>query len=278
MDAKELFHSGELDAAVAAATEAVKRSPTDSRARAFLAELLCFTGDLARADKQLDALGSQSHAAGVGIVLMRQLIRAETARRDFHAQGRIPEFFVEPPPRIHLHLEASIALRENNTAEAVRKLGEAESLCPALSGTCNGKPFGDARDTDSLTSSFFEVLTGNGKCYWLPMEHVERMEFHAPTHAVDLLWRSTTVSVRGGPEGEVFLPVLYHGSHASDDTAIRLGRKTEWLGGEDSPVRGVGQRVFLFGDADVSILELQQLSFDPPAAAEPAPETNHGGH
>lgn len=267
MHAKELFQTGELDAAVAAATEAVKRNPTDTVSRAFLAELLCFCGDFGRADKQLDALGVQSPAAGVGLVLMRQLIRAETARQEFYAEGRLPEFFMEPPPRLHLHLEASIALREGNATEAARKLDEAEAGRAPLSGACNGSPFDDARDTDDLTASFFEVLTGNGKYYWLPMDQVERMEFRAPTHAGDLLWRSVTVSVRGGPEGEVFLPVLYHGSHASEDAQIRLGRKTDWLGGEDTPVRGLGQRVFLFGDADVPLLQIGQLSFNPAAAA-----------
>ena len=278
MDAKAFFRAGQLDAAVAAATEAVKHSPTDSRARAFLAELLCFCGEFGRADKQLDALGAQSPDAGVGIVLMRQLIRAETARQECFTQGRLPEFFVEPPPWLHLHLEAAIALREDDPGEAAVMLEEAMSLRPALSGICNGKPFDVACDTDDLTAPFFEVLTGNGKCYWLPMEHVERIDFRAPTHAVDLLWRSATVSVRGGPEGEVFLPVLYAGSHASDDPAIRLGRKTDWIGGDGPPARGLGQRVYIFGDAELAILEIEQVRFDQvPAPGEQPRETNDAG-
>lgn len=278
MDTKALFQAGDLDAAVTSATEAVKRNPTDAPSRAFLAELLCFCGEYGRADKQLDALGAQSPSAGVGVVLMRQLIRAEMARQECFAQGRLPEFFVEPPARLRLHLEASIALRDDKVLEAARKLEEAESLRPALSGTCNGKPFDDARDADDLTASFFEVLTGNGHYYWLAMEHVERMEFRAPTHAVDLLWRNATVSVRGGPEGEVFLPVLYHGSHASEDASLRLGRRTDWIGGEGSPARGLGQRVLLFGDADIPMLEIRQVSLNERGApGEPPQETDDGG-
>ena len=72
--------------------------------------------------------------------------------------------------------------------------------------------------------------------------------------------------VCGGPDGEVFLPTLYAGSHASPDDRIRLGRMTEWRGGEDAPVQGMGQRLFALGDEDVSILELKQITIAAPTS------------
>ena len=56
--------------------------------------------------------------------------------------------------------------------------------------------------------------------------------------------------VREGPDGDVFLPVLYPGAAAETDDLLRLGRKTEWRGGEGQPVRGVGQRTFWIGGED----------------------------
>ena len=67
------------------------------------------------------------------------------------------------------------------------------------------------------------------------------------------------LTVREGPEGDVFLPVLYPNSHENPDDAIKLGRMTDWKGGENGPVLGVGMRIFLFDDADVPLPEWRQL-------------------
>ena len=43
---------------------------------------------------------------------------------------------------------------------------------------------------------------------------------------------------------------------------MRLGRMTDWRGGEGGPVRGVGQRMFVVGEEDRSIMELKELTFN----------------
>ena len=57
--------------------------------------------------------------------------------------------------------------------------------------------------------------------------------------------------------------MLYANSHADSDDRIRLGRMTQWRGGEGAPVQGVGQRMFALGDKDVDILALKQITFNP---------------
>ena len=264
--AAELYKSGQLADAVAAAGEEVKRHPADAAPRGFLAELLCFAGDFERADKQLDAIGHQDPQSAVGISVFRQLLRAEQARQQFHAEGRLPEFLGRPSPRLQRHLEASIGLREGRPAEAAALLDQAEQERPVLPGVCGGRPFDDLRDIDDLTASFFEVLTSTGKYYWIPMERVETIEFHDPVRPRDLLWRRVHMVVCGGPDGEVFLPTLYAGSHANPDDRIRLGRMTDWRGGECAPIQGMGQRLFVVGDEDVSILELKQITITAPVS------------
>ena len=78
---------------------------------------------------------------------------------------------------------------------------------------------------------------------------------------------SLRLVVRDGPDGEVFLPVLYPGAEAAADDAIRLGRATAWRGEGDDPVRGVGQKTFLVGEEDVPLLELTALAFGEPAGS-----------
>ncbi len=265
MNAYEHYQKGMLKDAVAAALEDVKQHPTDGGKRTFLAELLCLTGDLERADKQLDALAHQDPQAIMEISLFRQLLRAEQARQQFYSDGRLPEFLDQVvTPNLAKHLEAAILVREGRLAEAAAILAAAEDERPKVAGVCNDQAFYELRDLDDLTSSFFEVLTSTGKYYWIPFERVESVEFRAPVRPRDLVWRRALMVVRNGPDGEVFVPALYIGSAAETNDALRLGRATEWRGEDGTPVRGIGQRMVLVGAEDKTILELQTMSITQP--------------
>jgi type VI secretion system protein ImpE len=259
--AHELFEGGRLREAVTAALADVREHPTDTARRLLLAELLCFAGELERADNQLDALGHHDAQALPMIQMFRQLLRAEQARHDFFGQGRIPEFPGTPDDVVRQLLEASIRVREGAAAEAVALLDQVEAARPKPAGACNGQPFADFRDLDDLTSCVLEVLTMNGQYYWVPLARIESLEFREPVRPRDLLWRRTHLVMSDGPDIEVFCPVLYAGSAAEADDALRLGRATDWRGGDGMPVRGVGQRTFLVGEEATPILEIQSVTF-----------------
>jgi type VI secretion system protein ImpE len=225
--------------------------------------LLCFKGDYPKTDTHLDLIGSQDQKYGVAVALFRQLVRAATARRQFHAEGRVPEFLTPASDELKLRLRASIELREGRSTEAASLLSQAEALRPKVQGTCNGQPFDDLRDLDDLCASFLEVLTSTGKYYWVPLAQVARLELRPLGRLRDLLWRPASLKVHQGPSGEVFLPVLYAGSDASDDPRIQLGRATDWIG---QPVRGIGQRELLVGTSVVVLSDIQTLEV-PEAAA-----------
>ena len=261
MNAKELYEAGNLTEAVTAATDEVKRKPTDINARAMLAEFLSFAGQLERADKALDVISTQDPQAAVGVALFRQLIRAEQARAQFFSEGRVPELLSDPSAVIKAHLEASVCIRDGEPEKAAQLLGAAEAERVHVSGTADGLAFDDFRDADDLTSAFIEVLTSTGKYYWVPMEKIQEIELRKPKRPRDLLWRPAAMTVQDGPEGEVFLPTLYAGSHEADDDRVRLGRYTDWLGGEGSPVRGQGLRTFLVGEEGKTLLELEHVTF-----------------
>jgi type VI secretion system protein ImpE len=262
MESRELFRTGRLKEAIEAAVEDVRGSPADVEKRSFLCELMCLAGDHVRADRQLDALGNLDPKYAVGVSLLRHLVRAEGARRQFHADGRVPEFLEQPSEELRLRLQAAVCLRTGDAREAARLLEAAEEKRAPVGGTSDGVPFDDFRDLDDTTASFFEVLTTNGKYYWIPIGRVDLVEFEAPGHPYELLWRRARLVVRGGPDGIVYLPALYQGSHLHADDSFRLGRATDWQGGgDDAPVRGVGQRTFLVGDRDVPIMDLKKIEF-----------------
>ncbi|HTK75542.1 MAG TPA: type VI secretion system accessory protein TagJ [Gemmataceae bacterium] len=260
MTAREAYQAGRLDDAIAAALAEVKQSPADVGRRTFLAELACFAGDLERADRQLDMLGEVAPQATLGLSLFRQLIRAEQARQQFFADGRVPEVVAEPGPTLRPYLEASVLLRTGQAKEATELLKQAEDTRPKVRGVCDGKPFNDFRDLDDLTAAVFEVLTSTGKYYWIPIERVESVEVRPVERVRDLLWRRARMVVRDGPDGEVYLPTLYAGSYQEKEDALRLGRATDWRGGQDSPVRGRGLRTYLVGDSTPTILEIKEMT------------------
>jgi type VI secretion system protein ImpE len=168
-----------------------------------------------------------------------------------------------PPEVLELHLRALIALRTGAAREASESLGQAERLRVSLHGQCDDASFDDFRDVDDLTASFVEILASTGKYYWVAWDRLESLEFRPLKHLRDLLWRPAEMVVRGGPEALVYVPVLYAGSHRSEDGELRLGRKTDWVQVPDGPTVGRGQRTFLVGDADKSILSIHKITFAP---------------
>lgn len=265
--AGEFFRAGKLTPAIEAANAEVRRAPADLGARVLLAELLLFAGNLERADVILDAAGQLEPQAAIVVAEFRQLLRAATARRQLRRDGRVPEFLGEPTAAQTATLAALVALRAGDLADAGAKAAEAESIRPRAPGSAAGAAFDDFRDVDDLCAGFFEVLTTTGKYFWVPTERVEAVEFHPPKRPRDLFWRRASMSVRGGPDGDVYIPALYGSDDAALDDEFRLGRATDWLEDGGGPVRGVGQRVFLIGQEAMSIMDLSALDFSASADA-----------
>ena len=241
----------------------MKRKPTDVAARTFLADLLCFAGDLDRADKQLDLVASQDSTRAVAVSQFRQVLRAEAIRRQCFEEGRLPQFLLPPPPPVEGGLRALTALRAGDPAAAAAIVAEAEAGRSPLAGRCNDAPFEDFRDADDITANLLEVLTANGQYYWVPFSSIVEIVFHPPQRPRDLMWRRARLSVRQGPDGEVFVPALYPLMPAGAGDTLRLGHATEWSQDADGPVRGSGQRIFLAGESDVAITQIKSIRFDP---------------
>ena len=259
LDAAGLFRAGKLAEAIAAATAAVKAAPADLGRRVLLAELLLFSGNLERADVILDAASQVDPSALLVVSEFRQLLRAETARRQLYRDGRVPEFLGEPEPTEQASLAALVALRAGDVAEARAKAEEAETLRPRAPGVTGGVAFDDFRDADDLHPGYIETLTSTGKYYWIPLSRIESMVFHRPKRPRDLVWRRCSMSVSNGPDGDVYIPVTYFSETADD--AHRLGRETSWSDEADGPVRGVGQRVFLIGEDALGIMDIESIEF-----------------
>jgi len=265
--AGEAFKAGDLAAAIAAAQAAVKAAPRDSGARWFLAELLLFNGDAERADRMLDAAVLDEPSPAV--LEFRKLLRAEVIRQQVWADGRAPQFSGEDAtPAQTMAVRAAVLARGGEMEQAEAAALAAEEARPATPGTAelaDGTTidFDDFRDADDLMAPMVEVLTTNGDHILVPVERIESLEFEAPRRPRDLCWRRTTITLRDGTEGVVYMPAIYPGAATQADP-LRLGRVTEWTEGT-GPVRGAGQRLFLVGEDALALAELATLRFTPPA-------------
>jgi type VI secretion system protein ImpE len=73
------------------------------------------------------------------------------------------------------------------------------------------------------------------------------------------------MQVADGPDGDVYLPMIYPPVATAASTltdALRLGRATDWQqAGEGGPTRGVGAVTLLVGEESLTWLEMDKVSF-----------------
>jgi type VI secretion system protein ImpE len=261
-DALDLFRAGRLRDAITAASSAVRDAPDAIGKRLFLAELLLFAEEFARADTAL-AVMEAFDASLARISPFRQLLRAETIRRQTWREARLPEFLGEPTPALTLSLKALVMILAGDTAAAAEAARDAEAARPAAPGCHKDAVFDDIRDTDDISAGFLEVLTVSGRYFWVPFERIEEAVFHPVERLRDLFWRRCRLSVRGGPAGDIYIPATYVAPSAWEsvecDALVAVGRKTDWYG--DSLMRGLGQRVLLVGDDGIAFHDLGTLMF-----------------
>jgi type VI secretion system protein ImpE len=265
--AHELLNAGQLSDAITAATGLVKTSPKDLEHRWMLGELLILAGQYERADAQFDTIMTLEPKAAVAVTPIRQLLRAETARRQFYDEGRLPELLDGASPQVRDRLEAFVLLRDGKPTEAGSVVERAETARPSLAGTLTAagqtRAFEDLRDLDDITAGVFEVYTQTGKFYWIEMERVERISFTPATRPLDLLWREAQLAVKDAFDATVHVPAIYGTLTGADDPS-RLGRRTEWIGREGDAVVGVGRRSFVLnGEEEVDAMAIEQIEFSP---------------
>jgi type VI secretion system protein ImpE len=239
MKAQELFQAGKLDEAVQALGAELRENPADAKRRTFLFELLCFSGDFVRAEKQLDILGSEGRNAEMGAMLYRAALHAERIRQTIFEQKDYPASGPAP-----------------DAPEA---------------GTINGKPFTFFSDADPRLGARLEVFAA-GDYLWIPLADISSIELQAPKRLRDLLWAPAIVrtgpAFKGKELGEVLLPVISPLSWRHADDEVRLGRSTEWQDDGSGNVIPIGQKMFAVDEDEVPILDIRKLEF---AAAQAAP-------
>jgi type VI secretion system protein ImpE len=256
MNANDLYKTGQLTEAIDAQIAIVKANPIDQGARLFLFELIAFTGDLDRAQKQLDAIQAEQPEIAAALTDYRMLLNGERTRREVFSKKLQPAMMTEIPEHVRLRLLGLSKLIDGAAAEAGDLFQQANGQVPALNGKLNGKPFEELRDGDDILGSILEVYN-HGRYFWIPLEHVDALTMNAPRFPRDLIWVPAHLELKEGDAGSVFLPALYAGTEKESDPQLKLGRMTDWRG--EAPVRGVGAKSFFVGPDEMGLLDFRKL-------------------
>ena len=238
MNSRELYAAAKLDEAVQALGSELRNDPTDTRRRTFLFELLCFTGEYDRAEKQLDILADLGKEAAMGSLLYRSALQAARTRRDMFEKKTFP-------------------------------VGAGPADAAPAGGTLNGQAFETIEDADPRIGAHLEVFAA-GAYLWLPFEHIASVRMEPPKRLRDTIWipaiLQTGPKCKGLDLGEVLLPALTPLVSKHPQNSVRLGRETVWeeVDGETVPA---GQKLLLMDGEEIPILEVRNLLFAASSAA-----------
>jgi type VI secretion system protein ImpE len=230
---EDLYRAGRLDEAIQSLGAVLRSDPGDAQRRAFLFELLCFAGELDRAEKQLDVLAGGNAQAGMGALLYRSAIHAQRTRVAMFQEGTFPRMGLPPAP---------------------------------VPGSLNGRSFSRLEDADPRIGARLEVFAA-GQYTWIAFENVVSLRMAPPQRLRDLLWAHAQLRTTGAAAvedlGEVVVPVLTSLAALHPDDMVRLGRMTEWEQLEDGSEAPVGQKLLLVDGEEIPILEVRELEFAP---------------
>lgn len=241
MTPKQLFDAGRVRDAERELTAYLRDHPTDVQQRTFLFELLSFSGEFARAEKQLSVLSGGGSHAELGAVLYYSALHAEKTRHGLFEKQEFPH--------------------------------GAPVASPA--GTLNGEPFQSLRDCDPDIGPRLEVFAA-GAYLWIPFEHISSIEMEPPRRLRDTLWRPAVVltgpAFQGTELGEVLIPAVYPFSWKHPDEAVWLGRVTAWAADDSGTEYPSGQRMWLVDGEEVPFLEVNSVRFAQTEVIAPASE------
>lgn len=260
--AETAFRAGDLAGALRDLQQGVRQDPSNAKLRVFLAQLLMVQGDWDRAVNQLQVVGEMDPGALPMVHAYGTAIQCERLRAEVFAGSRGPLLFGEPEPWIAQLMQSLTLLGQGDAQQAAELRAQAFDAAPATAGTLNGEAFEWIADADSRVGPILEVLL-NGAYYWVPMHRIARVAVEPPADARDLVWVPAQFQWTNGGEAMGLIPVRYPGSEKSEDAAIRMARKTEWLAAGPDAFIGLGQRVLTTDGPEIGLLELRELQMQP---------------
>ena len=261
MQADDLLKAGDLDGALAALQDDVRKSSANPALRIFLFQLLCVRGEWKRAIAQLKLSAELDALATPMAQTYREGIICEVYREKVFAGEKDPLIFGEPQEWIALILEALKSNAAGRHDEAAKTRDLAFEAAPATSGKIDGAAFEWIADADMRLGPLLEIVV-NGKYYWMPFTAIARIEFDAPADLRDAVWTPCTLTTANGGEVVGLIPTRYAGTLERGGNAEKLARATQWEDLGADTFAGIGQRLLTTDLGDTALMDVRLLEFD----------------
>ncbi|MEO5987452.1 MAG: type VI secretion system accessory protein TagJ [Candidatus Eisenbacteria bacterium] len=256
----------------------VRKNPGDAKLRTFLFQLLAVLGNWDRAMTQLGVAGELDPLAMAMVQMYRAALQCEALRAEVFAGKRGPVVFGDPEPWVAHVLEALKLSAAGEHAKAAQMRAEGFDAAPATTGrvvTIHDQPEGDEppaghsfewiADADSRLGPMLEAVV-MGRYLWIPLHRIRSIHIESPSDLRDMVWTPVQFQWANGGEAVGVIPTRYAGTEASEDDALRLARRTDWLEVATGSYHGLGQRMFATDTDEYPLLEVRQISLETAAA------------
>lgn len=265
MQPEQSLHQGHPDTALAQLQDQIRKDPSNPKLRVFLFQLLAVFGQWERSLNQLKVAGDLDSANLLMVQTYREAIQCEALRAEVFAGKRSPLVFGDPQQWLAFLVEALRLEAEGHTAEAQSLRNQSFDEAPLVSGTFNGVGFEWIADADSRLGPVLEAIV-NGRYYWIPFQQIRKIEIEEPADLRDVVWMPALFTWVNGGQATGLIPTRYPGSESSDDSLIKLARKTEWDEFAEGAYRGLGQRVFATNIEDYALMDARLVELGAGAA------------
>jgi len=275
MQAEELLGQGRPAEALEQLQGEVRKHPANPKLRVFLFQLLCVFGRWERAMTQLNVAAELDANNLLMANVCRPALNAEALRAEIWGGRRSPVIFGEPKEWVGWILQANQMAVEGHYKEAQELRERAFERAPAIPGTINGQEFEWIADSDSRLGPILEAIV-NGRYYWVPFANVQEIQIEPPTDLRDVIWAPAEFTWTNGGTSAGLIPTRYPGSEASEDSAIVMCRKTEWIEREGRLYEGLGQRLLVTDEAEYALLDIREVKLNHGEVEQPTEEGKDG--
>ena len=257
----EHLRTGNLEESLRDLQDAVRKDPSNSKYRVFLFQLLSVLGQWERALTQLQVLGEMDAGTLAMVQTYREALRCEALRAEVFDGQRSPLVFGEPEQWVALVMEALKLLSTGRAAEALPLRERAFEEAPATPGTIDGQRFEWVADADSRLGPVLEAIV-NGRYYWIPFQRIREIRVEEPADLRDVAWMPAHFVWANGGDTVGLIPTRYPGSESSEDSQIRMARKTVWVEQEGGVCLGLGQRTIVTDAGEYPLMDVRVIQLD----------------
>jgi type VI secretion system protein ImpE len=261
MQAAELVREGRLEEALKELQDRVRKDPADFKLRVFLFQLLCVLGDWDRALTQLGVASEMDASSTLMVAMYRPALQCEALRAEIFAGKRSPVVFGRPEEWMGWLVQACQREAQGSVEEALELREKAFEAAPAVGGQINGREFQWIADADARLGPMIEAII-NGALYWVPCARIHEMQIEEPADLRDAVWAPARMVLTNGGEVFALIPVRYPGSEKSEDGAVRLARRTDWVEAPGGAQHGLGQRMLATDAEEIPLLEVRSVKMN----------------